>query len=42
MRSVGLRSGYGGSVVIDGIDLDVAEGEFVVVIGPNGHGKTTC
>lgn len=37
----GLRSGYGASIVIDGIDLDVAEGEFVVVIGPNGHGKTT-
>ncbi len=37
----GLRSGYGASTVIDGIDLDVAEGEFVVIIGPNGHGKTT-
>lgn len=37
----GLCCGYGSSVVIDGLDLDVAEGEFVVVIGPNGHGKTT-
>jgi branched-chain amino acid transport system ATP-binding protein len=37
----GLRTGYGPSVVIDGVDLDVADGEFVVVIGPNGHGKST-
>lgn len=37
----GLRCGYGSSVVVDGVDLDVAEREFVVVIGPNGHGKTT-
>ncbi len=37
----GLRCGYGASTVIDGMDLDVPEGGFVVVIGPNGHGKTT-
>ena len=36
-----LRCGYGASTVIDGMDLDVPEGGFVVVIGPNGHGKTT-
>lgn len=36
-----LRCGYGPTLVIDGIDLDVPEGGFVVVIGPNGHGKTT-
>jgi iron complex transport system ATP-binding protein len=27
--------------VVDGIDLDVAEGEWLAVIGPNGAGKTT-
>lgn len=27
--------------VLDGIDLDLAEGAFVAVIGPNGAGKTT-
>ena len=37
----GLRAGYGQTPVLHGIDLDVAEGEFVVIIGPNGHGKTT-
>ncbi|MEI8057009.1 MAG: ABC transporter ATP-binding protein [Actinomycetes bacterium] len=36
-----VRVGYGDSVVIDSMSLDVAEGEFVVVIGPNGHGKST-
>jgi polar amino acid transport system ATP-binding protein len=37
----GLRKSYGGRVVLDGIDLDVAEGEAVVIIGASGSGKTT-
>ena len=36
-----LRVGYGDAMVIDDMSLTVNEGEFVVVIGPNGHGKTT-
>jgi branched-chain amino acid transport system ATP-binding protein len=36
-----LRTGYSDSVVIDNLSLSVGQGEFVVVIGPNGHGKTT-
>lgn len=36
-----LRAGYEGSEVLHGIDLSVAEGEVVVILGPNGHGKTT-
>jgi branched-chain amino acid transport system ATP-binding protein len=37
----GLHAGYAGSMVLHGVDLQVAEGEGVVVLGPNGHGKTT-
>jgi branched-chain amino acid transport system ATP-binding protein len=37
----GLVAGYGQTRVLDGLDLHVDAGEFVVVIGPNGHGKTT-
>lgn len=36
-----LRAGYGPTEVLRGIDLQVADGEFSVVIGPNGHGKST-
>ncbi|MDQ0823764.1 branched-chain amino acid transport system ATP-binding protein [Arthrobacter sp. V1I7] len=31
----------GGFTIIDGVDLDVREGEFLSVIGPNGAGKST-
>jgi ABC-2 type transport system ATP-binding protein len=37
----GLRKTYGEKVVLDGIDLVVAEGEVFALLGPNGAGKTT-
>ncbi|HEX6870731.1 MAG TPA: ABC transporter ATP-binding protein [Micromonosporaceae bacterium] len=37
----GLRAGYGSIQVLHGLDLRVAEGEVVVVLGANGAGKTT-
>ncbi|CAM3747571.1 ABC transporter ATP-binding protein [Cohnella lubricantis] len=37
----GLRKKFGGHSVINGIDLDVREGEFFGLLGPNGAGKTT-
>ena len=37
----GLESGYGGSRVLRGIALRVAEGESVALLGRNGMGKTT-
>jgi branched-chain amino acid transport system ATP-binding protein len=36
-----LVAGYAGSEVLHGIDLVVKDGEGVIVLGPNGHGKTT-
>ena len=37
----GLVAGYGGSRVLDGLDLDVASGEVVGLMGRNGMGKST-
>ena len=37
----GLTRRFGGLTAVDGVDLDVAEHEFVSIIGPNGAGKTT-
>src|SRR5260370_24864978 len=37
----GLRKAFGDHVVLDGIDLKVAEGTIFSLLGPNGAGKTT-
>jgi len=37
----GLRKSFGDKVVLDGIDLTVAEGTIFALLGPNGAGKTT-
>ena len=38
----GLRKEFeGGSIAVDGIDLDIASGEFFSLLGPSGCGKTT-
>ncbi|GAA4071053.1 ATP-binding cassette domain-containing protein [Actinomadura miaoliensis] len=37
----GLRKSYGDKVVLDGVDLTVAEGTIFSLLGPNGAGKTT-
>lgn len=36
-----LQSGYGRIQALHGIDIDVAEGEIITLIGANGAGKTT-
>jgi ABC-type polar amino acid transport system ATPase subunit len=37
----GIRKSFGQNVVLDGIDLEVAAGEALVVIGASGSGKST-
>jgi ABC-2 type transport system ATP-binding protein len=37
----GLRKSYGEHVVLDDIDLTIAEGSVFSLLGPNGAGKTT-
>ncbi|MCC3763044.1 amino acid ABC transporter ATP-binding protein [Glycomyces sp. TRM65418] len=41
VRIRGLRKRYGDNEVLRGIDLDLAEGEVVCLIGPSGSGKST-
>jgi urea ABC transporter ATP-binding protein UrtE len=41
LSTAGLASGYGGKPVLQGVDLEVREGEIVAVIGRNGVGKST-
>jgi multiple sugar transport system ATP-binding protein len=44
MAQVGIRrveKVFGTSRVIHGVDVDVADGEFAVLVGPSGCGKTT-
>ena len=41
IRLEGVRKSFGDNLVLDGIDLEVASGEVLVVIGPSGSGKST-
>ena len=41
IRFEGVRKNFGKFLAVDGVDLDVADGEFVVLLGPSGCGKTT-
>ena len=37
----GIRKSFGSTQVIKGVDIDSADGEFVVFVGPSGCGKST-
>jgi ABC-type polar amino acid transport system ATPase subunit len=41
VRLDAVRKSFGDNVVLDGIDLEIATGEVLVVIGPSGSGKST-
>ena len=36
-----VRKSYGDLEIIHGVDIDIADGEFVVIVGPSGCGKST-
>ena len=36
-----LRKSYGKTEVIHGVDIDISDGEFIVIVGPSGCGKST-
>jgi len=36
-----IRKAYGEVVAVDGVDLEIAQGEFFTLLGPSGSGKTT-
>jgi ABC-2 type transport system ATP-binding protein len=41
VRARGISKAFGEVVALDGVDLDIAEGEVHGLVGPNGAGKTT-
>jgi len=41
VRARGIDKSFGDVVALDGIDLDIAEGQVHGLVGPNGAGKTT-
>ncbi|WP_425457246.1 ABC transporter ATP-binding protein [Blastochloris sulfoviridis] len=42
VRLNGVTRRFGPITALDGIDLDIEEGEFFAMLGPSGSGKTTC
>ncbi|MGH7101970.1 MAG: ABC transporter ATP-binding protein [Acetobacteraceae bacterium] len=41
LRAKGIRAGYPGKQILNGVDLEVHQGEAVALLGANGSGKST-
>jgi len=41
VQLAGIKKHFGGVKAVDGIDLEIADGEFLALLGPSGSGKTT-
>ncbi|MFF7893795.1 ABC transporter ATP-binding protein [Streptomyces sp. NPDC007907] len=41
IRLSGIRKAYGRTVALDGLELEIRDGEFFCLLGPSGAGKTT-
>jgi spermidine/putrescine transport system ATP-binding protein len=41
LQLAGVKKIFGDFAAVDGIDVDIREGEFVTIVGPSGSGKTT-
>ena len=41
IETIAVRKAYGDFVALDGVSIEVADGELVSIVGPNGAGKTT-
>ena len=42
VRVRSLHKSFGAAEVLHGLDLDVEDGEFVVLVGPQGAGSRPC